>query len=389
MNLEDFEDVPVISFGWVALFILLYILVVGPLDYFFLKKVVKRLELTWITFPTVVITISVAAYFTAYWLKGNDLKINKIDLIDIDLHTQQIYGNTWFTIFSPRIQHYTVGLEPAAAEWVPAAASGPANASAVLSWMARPEVGYGGTGRAQTGGLFRRAYDYLPDANGLVGVPIQVWSTKSFAASWEAPLDRARPLISADLRRSKERASLSGKITSRLPVVLEDVMIFTGAGPDAKWYSLDRLVPEVPVTVANIHAAGTETLSMDEWLRTAGQPVRTTTAPRTRYSPAPSEPTLRIIKRLLFHQADRSGGRDSALGYLDQTWRLRHKDEVILFGRIAREEGSAEELTRAGTAPSRLWLGTLPVTGQLRPPLSGSLSQETYVRMIVPVRASE
>src|SRR5207245_8617951 len=32
MNLEDFEDVPVISFGWVALFILLYILVVGPLD---------------------------------------------------------------------------------------------------------------------------------------------------------------------------------------------------------------------------------------------------------------------------------------------------------------------------------------------------------------------
>src|SRR5207245_2911466 len=103
MNLEDFEDVPVISFGWVALFILLYILVVGPLDYFFLKKVVKRLELTWITFPTVVITISVAAYFTAYWLKGNDQKVNKVDVVDIDLHTQQLYGNSWFTVFSPRI----------------------------------------------------------------------------------------------------------------------------------------------------------------------------------------------------------------------------------------------------------------------------------------------
>src|SRR5262249_3218139 len=96
MNLEDFEDVPVISFGWVALFILLYILIVGPLDYFFLKKVLKRLELTWVTFPTVVITISVAAYFTAYWLKGNDQRMNKVDLVDVDLHTQQIYGNTWF-----------------------------------------------------------------------------------------------------------------------------------------------------------------------------------------------------------------------------------------------------------------------------------------------------
>ena len=59
-RLDQFEGVPVISFGWVALFILLYILVVGPLDYLFLKKVVKRLELTWITFPTVVLAVSAA-----------------------------------------------------------------------------------------------------------------------------------------------------------------------------------------------------------------------------------------------------------------------------------------------------------------------------------------
>src|SRR5206468_4430200 len=73
-SLEAFDDVPVISFGWVALFILIYILIVGPIDYFFLKKVVKRLELTWITFPAVVLGISAIAYFTAYWLKGNELK---------------------------------------------------------------------------------------------------------------------------------------------------------------------------------------------------------------------------------------------------------------------------------------------------------------------------
>ena len=151
-NLEDFEDVPVISFGWVALFILIYILVVGPLDYFFLKKVVKRLELTWITFPTVVITISVVAYFTAYSLKGNDQKINKIDLVDIDLQTQQVYGNTWFTIFSPRIQHYTIGLEPATPTWV-APSPGRSKIQVTLSWMGRPELGFGGTGRTSPGAL--------------------------------------------------------------------------------------------------------------------------------------------------------------------------------------------------------------------------------------------
>ena len=31
---------------------------IGPLDYLFLKKVVKKLELTWITFPTVVLVVS-------------------------------------------------------------------------------------------------------------------------------------------------------------------------------------------------------------------------------------------------------------------------------------------------------------------------------------------
>ena len=57
-RLENFEKVPVVNFGWVALFILVYILIVGPLDYFLLKRVFKRLELTWITFPAIVVVVS-------------------------------------------------------------------------------------------------------------------------------------------------------------------------------------------------------------------------------------------------------------------------------------------------------------------------------------------
>ncbi|MFN7135861.1 MAG: hypothetical protein ACK4N5_27600, partial [Myxococcales bacterium] len=64
-RLEEFPGVSNLSFGWVALFILFYILLVGPLDYLFLSKVVKRLEWTWLTFPTLVLLVSLAAYFTA------------------------------------------------------------------------------------------------------------------------------------------------------------------------------------------------------------------------------------------------------------------------------------------------------------------------------------
>ena len=84
--MDTFEGVPVISFGWVALFILFYILLVGPIDYFVLKRLFKRLELTWITFPLIVIVVSVVAYLAAYYSKGDDLRVNKVDLVQIDLH---------------------------------------------------------------------------------------------------------------------------------------------------------------------------------------------------------------------------------------------------------------------------------------------------------------
>ena len=67
---DTFEGVPVVSFGWIAFLIVLYILLIGPIEYFFLKRVLGRLELTWITFPIIVLTVSLAAYFTAYSLKG-------------------------------------------------------------------------------------------------------------------------------------------------------------------------------------------------------------------------------------------------------------------------------------------------------------------------------
>ncbi|HLN32351.1 MAG TPA: hypothetical protein VK395_31770 [Gemmataceae bacterium] len=391
-NLEDFEDVPVISFGWVALFILIYILVVGPLDYFFLKKVVKRLELTWITFPTVVITISVVAYFTAYSLKGNDQKINKIDLVDIDLQTQQVYGNTWFTIFSPRIQHYKIGLEPATPTWVAAPAPGKQDSSVTLSWMGRPELGFGGTGRTSSPGLFRRAYDYAPDAMGLLGVPIQVWSTKSFSATWRAGIDPAKPPIVGDLRHPKEKPeAISGTIKSELPIELDDVALYYGRGGAGRWYSIGRLVPDVPQRVDNIFADGSQAKDMNAWFLSSpsGTQRKSSPAPNRYNQTTTNEATFTLLKRIMFHQEDPNAARDNPLRSLDQSWRIHHKDEVILVGRVARHDGPAEVVTTGPESPTRLWLGNLPAPDQSRPQMVGTMTQETYVRIILPIAAPD
>ena len=123
----DIFDVNVVPFGYVALFIILYILVVGPLDYFVLKHVFHKLEWTWITFPVVVLAVSVAAYFTAYALKGNELKDQQNRHRGFRLaHRAGRQGTNgtllrlWeivFTILSPRIQNYTVGVELNPAFW--------------------------------------------------------------------------------------------------------------------------------------------------------------------------------------------------------------------------------------------------------------------------------
>src|SRR5262249_24237247 len=158
-----------------AVFILIYIIIVGPVDYLFLKKGVKRLELTWITFPTVVIAVSAGAYYAAYYLKGNDLRINKVDLVDLDLKGGHSYGTTWFSLFSPRIQLYTIGIEP-----VPPAIGGSqskADASTVVSWLGRPESTFGGTNRPRSQGIFKRTYEFETDARALRNVPIQVWTS--------------------------------------------------------------------------------------------------------------------------------------------------------------------------------------------------------------------
>ena len=57
-----------------------------------------------------------------------------------------------------------------------------------------------------------------------------------------------------------------------------------------------------------------------------------------------------------------------------------------MHGRVARQEGPAEKVTQDPASPSRLWLGQLPGPGKERPALNGTMTQETYVRLYLPVK---
>lgn len=383
-HVDDFQEVPVISFGWVALFIALYTLLIGPVEYLFLKKVVGRLELTWITFPLIVLSVSAAAYFTAYAIKGNELRINKVDLVDVDPASGRVYGRTWFTIFSPRIDSYTIGVEPRP-EWVGARPNVPTPPTQT-GWLAG--------GRAGGGNIVSRGYEYHTDfpeqqfADGLVGVPIQVWSTKAFQANWSTWLSATAPLVESQLYHPPgDPNALAGRIIPRLPLgtLPEAYLVYAGSV-----YKLDPLVSGVPVTPI----LDASTISA-EWVKTQASIAGIGEAngtPSFSQNVPPGQYRSLSLWGMLFHEKALPPGtrtlQNAAFRRLDQSWRFdpAFRDQAMLLARVGPTHGAAETLmTATDTAsPTALWLNGLPGT-QPRTPVPGTLHQETYLRVFLPV----
>ena len=411
--LENFEKVPVVNFGWVALFILVYILIVGPLDYFLLKRVFKRLELTWITFPVIVLVVSAAAYGTAYYLKGDDLRVNKIDLVEYDLNSpQEAYGTTWFTLFSPRIQNYTVGLEPSAPGW---AAAPPADATShpvTVSALANPDL----SERVGSSSLFRQPYAYAEDASGLERVPIPVWSTRSFQASWRRP----RPRQAAARRHSppcpgrrqgpsqvgrRHHQPAAGRVAGRHAVLPRAVVHSSQrhrGGRDVR--RADAVRARQNRQVDGLWVNDPQTLAPPavgpNGVPTAAQNDNDFNGFRTPQSFIRPKRPYELMKDLMFHgKAEGSQMLNSGLRTLDESWRLNaektasgesvFRDEVILVGRTPTLSDRAETVANNPGSATRIWLDRLPDGKSAPPALPGYLAQETYVRVYIPLQPSK
>ena len=96
-----------------------------------------------------------------------------------------------------------------------------------------------------------------------------------------------------------------------------------------------------------------------------------------------------------FSRSEHAGWQNSGLRRLDQAWRIttqRDRDgsehfrpEVMLVARVGPQRGKLEELTARGFVPTALWLNHLPGTVPERPRVAGFLTQETYIRVFIPV----
>lgn len=100
-------DLNLPSVWQLALFLLLYIATVGPINYLILKRY-NRLELAWVTLPTLILAFTAVTYFTGFQLRGSDAIINQMSVAygRTDAPQAQVYSLVG--LYSPRRSTYDV-----------------------------------------------------------------------------------------------------------------------------------------------------------------------------------------------------------------------------------------------------------------------------------------
>lgn len=196
-----------------------YLLLIGPLDYLLVHRVLKRPELTWVTFPLLICLTAVVTVWAGRSSNEIPMSINQVDLIDIDQRQSLVRVKSWMTVYNTQTQRIAVESASNLPGW--SKSESVEAQDAILSWDAIPEDGFGGLYR-QSGFEFSRARYHSDTASTLISdLPMDQWSTRSLTND---QFVMGLPLVESDLEAST-LGNVSGTVVHQLPGELVDWML--------------------------------------------------------------------------------------------------------------------------------------------------------------------
>ena len=103
----DSKQVHKLPIGWLLVLLIVYLVVIGPLDQFWLKRI-GRPMLTWITFPCYVVLFSFVIYFIGYKLRAGESEWNELHVVDLIQNEDhaELRGRSYASVYSPANQRY-------------------------------------------------------------------------------------------------------------------------------------------------------------------------------------------------------------------------------------------------------------------------------------------
>jgi hypothetical protein len=110
----DSEQARKLPVGWLLLLLVAYLVVIGPLDQYWLKRL-NRQMLTWLTFPAYVVFFSLLIYYIGYRLRAGETEWSELHFLDVTPHgeTADMRGRSYGSIYSPVNARYTFGSDEA------------------------------------------------------------------------------------------------------------------------------------------------------------------------------------------------------------------------------------------------------------------------------------
>lgn len=99
--LIDSRQIKKLPVTWLLLLLVVYLVVIGPFDQWWLKKI-NRQMLTWITFPSYVVLFSLLIYFIGYKLRAGETEWNELNIVDVLPRGDKVdmRGRTYISIYS-------------------------------------------------------------------------------------------------------------------------------------------------------------------------------------------------------------------------------------------------------------------------------------------------
>lgn len=98
----DSTQIRKLPIGWLLVLLVAYLLVIGPFDRWWLKRI-NREMLTWVTFPCYVVAFSFLIYLIGYRLRAGDTEWNELQVVDILPFGEQVQlrSRSFGSVYSP------------------------------------------------------------------------------------------------------------------------------------------------------------------------------------------------------------------------------------------------------------------------------------------------
>ncbi len=249
------QNLPVLdppSIKTLALVLLVYIALIGPLNYLVLKRW-RKLDWAWLTIPLFTVAFAVGTFYVGHITRGNDVIINRISILNVTPGSTRNPVRTYVGIVSPSATTYQVQVAGSPL-------LSPMTSYSTMWMWGKPVPEWEGSGASAPGGG-PTAFEVLQSEPAVVrNLAINQWAMQSFKA--EGLYQSERPPLGLEVKLEGMR--VSGTLHNNLDadliqpilvvgnsfVVLEDLPAHTSKSFDAV-LDVDTLGNQFPWSLYN------------------------------------------------------------------------------------------------------------------------------------------